>query len=56
MAQQYNINININYITMSEIDSKIVFLLSNLGFQALLGQMGVYSIVKSPMAELFNYD
>lgn len=35
---------------------KIVFLLTNLAFQALIGQFGVYSIVKSPMAELYNYD
>lgn len=35
---------------------KIVFLLTNLGFQALAGYYGLYSIIKHPMTELFNYD
>ena len=34
----------------------IVFLLTNLGYQVLIGQLGVYSIVKFPMATLFGYD
>lgn len=37
-------------------NKKIVFLLTNLGFQALVGYFAVYSIIKHPMAELFNYD
>jgi hypothetical protein len=31
---------------MKNINTKIVYILTNLGFQALIGQLGVYSIVK----------
>jgi hypothetical protein len=31
---------------MKNINTKLVFILTNLGFQALDGQLGVYSIIK----------
>jgi hypothetical protein len=37
-------------------NNKIVFLLTNLAFQAIFGQEGVYSMCKAPMAQTFNYD
>lgn len=57
------IHINLNNLKMlykikaiMSFKKKIVFLLTNLGFQALAGYYGLYSIIKHPMTELFNYD
>ena len=40
----------------SDKSPKIVFILTNLAFQAVIGQIGVYSICKAPMAQTFHYD
>ncbi len=36
--------------------ASLAFLLTNLGFQAVIGNFGVYAIIKYPMANLFGYD
>jgi hypothetical protein len=37
-------------------NNRIAFVLTNLGFQALIGQFGIYAIIKQPMATQFNYN
>lgn len=37
-------------------NKKLIFFLTNLAYQALVGQIGVYSIIKAPMSQLFDYD
>ena len=45
-------NVNVN----NPKNKRIVFVLSNLAFQALVGQIVVYSICKAPLGETFGYD
>lgn len=37
-------------------NKRIVFLLTNLAFQALVGQLSAYSICKTSIAQTFGYD
>ena len=37
-------------------NKRIVFLLSNLAFQAVAGQIGAYSMCKAPLAQTYGYD
>lgn len=37
-------------------NNRVAFVLTNLGFQALIGHFGIYAIIKHPMSIDFHYN
>lgn len=38
------------------LNNKIIFVMTNLAFQAIVGSFGTYSIIKHPMVVTYDYD